>query len=141
MAGFTLSDGEQSLSNADASFYNNDPTDPNSAFYVPPSGTYQANSGAVVPTSTPSTLGTTPTASTTNTDTSTAIPTTSTSILGGVMSAMNPLSGFKLPSLENVIFLIVGIILIAAGLFAFKQTQNVIETGGRIAKNAALLAP
>jgi hypothetical protein len=43
-------------------------------------------------------------------------------------------------SLENWAVIIVGLILIAAGLFSFRQTQSVINLGGRIAKRGTELA-
>ena len=43
-------------------------------------------------------------------------------------------------SLEDGIFIVVGIILIAAGLFTFKGTQNIIVSTARAAKGATKAA-
>lgn len=40
-------------------------------------------------------------------------------------------------ALEDVVVIVVGVILIAAGVFSFKQTQTVIETGSRIGRKIA----
>ena len=43
-------------------------------------------------------------------------------------------------TLEGAVIIIVGLILIAAGLFSFKQTQTLITTVGRTAKRGAEIA-
>lgn len=58
----------------------------------------------------------------------------------GAPNADNPSGGQKSVlgiHLQDVVVIIVGIILIAAGLFSFKQTQTVIETGTKLGKKAA----
>jgi hypothetical protein len=40
---------------------------------------------------------------------------------------------------ENIIFIVVGILLIAAGLFAFKQTQTIIQGATKVASKGAEL--
>ena len=41
---------------------------------------------------------------------------------------------------SRLIILIIGVLLIAAGLFSFKATQTVIQTGARVGRRAAELA-
>jgi hypothetical protein len=41
---------------------------------------------------------------------------------------------------SRLMFLIIGLLLIGAGVFAFKTTQTVIETGTKVVKGAAALA-
>jgi hypothetical protein len=65
-------------------------------------------------------------------------PTSSTPSLGAVakaaLTAVNPFSGaFGLPDLEDTIFVVLGLLLIAAGLFAFKGTQTIIQRGASVA--------
>lgn len=52
----------------------------------------------------------------------------------GLMSSLNPFSGF---SISRIILLILGIISFGAGLLAFKQTQDIIETGTGVVKTGA----
>ena len=63
---------------------------------------------------------------------------------GQVASALNPFSGaskvwsaITAHSLEDYVLIIVGIVLIAAGLFSFKQTQIVVDKVSGVAKKAA----
>lgn len=61
----------------------------------------------------------------------------------GAPNADNPTGGQKSVlgiHLQDVVVIIVGIILIAAGLFSFKQTQTIIQTGGKIGKRIAAIA-
>lgn len=62
-------------------------------------------------------------------------------LLLGPLSALIPgnNSGLSTLNLARIVVLIVGIILIAAGLFAFKQTQTIIEGGTRAVKKGAEL--
>lgn len=50
-----------------------------------------------------------------------------------------PVAGSKI-SVQNIVVILIGIILIGAGLFSFKQTQNIITTGGNIVRRGAELA-
>lgn len=50
------------------------------------------------------------------------------------------LGGFHLPSLEDTVFIVLGLILIAAGVFAFKSSQTIIETAGRFGARASEVA-
>jgi hypothetical protein len=43
-------------------------------------------------------------------------------------------------NLENLVFIILGLMLITAGVFSFKQTQTVIREGGGAAATAAAAA-
>lgn len=61
----------------------------------------------------------------------------------GAPNADNPSGGQKSVlgiHLQDLVVIIVGIILIAAGLFSFKQTQTIIQTGGKIGKRVAEVA-
>ena len=40
-------------------------------------------------------------------------------------------------NIENLVFIILGFMLIAAGIFSFKQTQTIIREGGKAAAAAA----
>jgi hypothetical protein len=42
--------------------------------------------------------------------------------------------------LEDLIFIVLGLLLITAGVFSFKQTQTIIREGGRAAATAAAAA-
>lgn len=57
--------------------------------------------------------------------------------IGAAKSATGVLSALKSRSLEDYTVIIVGLLLVAAGLFAFKQTQTLITTIGKTARNAA----
>lgn len=79
-----------------------------------------------------------------------------TGILGALNKGMNALDSFTgAPnadnpqgaqksafgvSLHDIVVIVVGIILIAAGVFSFKQTQTVIETGTRVGRRIAEVA-
>lgn len=78
-----------------------------------------------------------------------------TGVLGAINKAMNALDSFTGASnvdnpagsksvfgisLEDIVIILVGIILVAAGVFAFKQTQTVIETGTKIGKRISEVA-
>ena len=114
-------------------------SNPASPFYVPPTGTYQNNAGAIVPMNTPSSTFKTPTLP--------ALPTIQA--VGGaavnaatnavVQSSSSPslFSGLTGFNMEDIVFIILGFLLIAAGIFAFKGTQQLIASGGKIAEVAA----
>lgn len=57
--------------------------------------------------------------------------------LGAVKGAISAASFFSDP--ERLLTAIVGLILVAAGVFAFKQTQTIIATTGKVAKKGAEL--
>lgn len=66
------------------------------------------------------------------------------STASSLLSALNPLSGlnsalnpFANHSLEDFVTLGVGILLIAAGIFAFKTSQTVIQVAGKAASRVA----
>lgn len=145
---FTLEDGEAELQSSASRFYANNPNDPQSAYYVPPAGMMQNNAGQVVPISPAQTFAS---------PTSTATPTTNSTpqqltyddlkniaINGGqgksLLDKAMEKAGFSLPSLEDTIFIIVGLILIGAGVFAFKQTQSVINIATGAAKGVGKIA-
>jgi uncharacterized membrane protein len=129
-------------------FYSQDASNPASYLYVPPVGTYQNDAGQIVSKSTPNTTlpATAPTSLATEQSTLSKIGTALSSSLNPLAGVGNLLMGnganstFHLPSLEDVVVIIVGFVLIAAGVFAFKSTQTIIQTGGRIARGAAGLA-
>lgn len=89
------------------------PTNPASIFNTAPS------SPTVVPT--------TPTAS--------ASPSAASSATGVLTSIWNVITG----NIENGIFVILGLLLIAAGIFAFKTTQTVVQVAGKAATRATEL--
>lgn len=41
--------------------------------------------------------------------------------------------------LEDIIFIVLGLMLVAAGIFSFKSTQTVVETAGKMSAKAAEL--
>jgi fucose permease len=57
--------------------------------------------------------------------------------IGAAKSATGVLASLKARSLEDYVTIIVGLLLVGAGLFAFKQTQTLITTIGKTARNAA----
>ena len=100
-------------------------------------------SGSIVP------LGQLPTVNYGTPIPSTSSPTQSESVLskaGNALLGMTPFgimgksSSGKTLSLEDYVFIVLGIILIIGGVFAFRSTQNVIEVGGKLAAKAAATA-
>jgi hypothetical protein len=59
------------------------------------------------------------------------------SISSKVASFFSGGSGFTLPSLEDSIFILLGLLLIAAGVFAFKTSQTIIQTAGKLSTHVA----
>ena len=57
--------------------------------------------------------------------------------LGAITKAILPWSGIDL---EDTIFIVVGLILVAAAVFSFKGTQTVVQTVSRTASKAAEIA-
>ena len=144
--GYSLVDGSAAISN-EQNWLSLPASDPNSPFFVPPVGTYQNNTGAIVPRSTPSQIFSTPsTQSTTNfTPEQTSAMNEDASTVAGQgispstvqsMATNGVLSTLAKLTVENIVFIIVGIIMIAVGLLAFKQTQTVIDLGGKAVKAA-----
>lgn len=124
------------LSSVPNPFYVNDPSNPDSAFYVPPAGSYQNDAGKVV------------SKNTTNTAAGGLLTTKSyldqiKELLGGTIpNSVGEVAGNLTKTilgidLEDIIFIILGILLIAAGVFAFKQTQVVIQRGAALTRTAA----
>jgi hypothetical protein len=62
--------------------------------------------------------------------------------VGGVaMDATKSVASHPHPNLlEDIAIGFIGLLLIAAGIFAFKETRTVIQTGGRLAGKAATIA-
>jgi hypothetical protein len=50
------------------------------------------------------------------------------------------LSGTSGISLEDIVFVLLGLLLIAAGVFAFKSSQTIIQTAGKYASKASEVA-
>lgn len=66
---------------------------------------------------------------------------TGSSFLSGLVPGSNLFSGGFFSNPERLLTAVVGLILIAAGLFSFRQTQTLIRVGGKAAaKGAELLA-
>lgn len=73
--------------------------------------------------------------------------TTTPTVSTGVISALGTYLGFPTTNVSGVntssnfltrgVFIALGMMLVAAGIFAFKQTQTVIQTAGKIAEVAA----
>jgi hypothetical protein len=123
-----------SIAQSSDPFYSTDSSNPESAFYTPPVGTYQSNTGAVVPNTTlSSTFPTAPTLVSPSTASSAA---TASSSPGIVATAKHAISS----NLENIIFILLGLMLIAAGIFSFKSTQTIISTTGKYAAKAGEVA-
>lgn len=103
----------------------------NDAYTQPISTTQSDESGLTIPNvASPSvpTTGSNPTASTTAgaIDTGTGVLTSIWSVITG--------------NIENGVFVVLGLLLIAAGVFAFKSTQQAIGTAGRLGARAAEVA-
>lgn len=122
-----------SVQNANTELAQND-APPNLLFYNP-SNTGLATLGAPIP-STPTAPATTPASSPPTSGGSKAAQ-TAASIAGNVGSILT--GGLLTP---RYIYLILGLLLIGAGIYSFKTTQTIIQTGTKVAKGtAALLAP
>lgn len=75
------------------------------------------------------------------------VPAGVSSLINSAQSAVSGAASGWLASLEsylashaqNVVLVVIGIILIAAGLFSFKQTQTVVNTASRVGKRVAAL--
>lgn len=125
-------------------------SDPASLLYQPPSGYYQNDAGQLVPNSQANTPATTTPVP--NTTSSSGIPLFSpmeqailSKAFGGTPGAPSISQAAGTPtffghSLEDLTIIVVGMILIAAGLFAFKSTQTLITTVGRGARRGAEIA-
>jgi hypothetical protein len=135
-------------------FYQNNPSNPSSAFYVPPTGYYQNDAGQLVPNSTPATNY--PTTASALASTNNSMPTMVSAqpigkmqqtamdvgnAFGGLSdSTNNAIATIFNHSLEDWIFIVLGLMLIAAGIFSFKQTQQLIQTSGQLAGKVAEVA-
>lgn len=62
-----------------------------------------------------------------------------TAISNGITGAVKSFFGNLTFTLEDFLFIFIGTLLIAAGIFAFKSTQTVIQTGGKLGVKAAEL--
>lgn len=150
----SLADGAAELTDQFATLPASNPASP---FYQPPPGYYQDNNGNLVSNGTPSHTFATPSGVSTSTA-STGLGSDG-SLLGGIQDARKSLLplvtsvagvGVSVDNylskkifgigLEDFIFIAIGIILISAGLFSFKQAQTVINTGARAVKGAASIA-
>lgn len=62
----------------------------------------------------------------------------------GAANSSNPNGNQQIPflgiSFHDAVVVLIGIILVAAGVFAFKQTQTIINTGGKFVKKGAAVA-
>lgn len=73
-------------------------------------------------------------------ETETVVP-SNTGAFASIVSAVGFVENlFTGPNLENIIFIFLGILLIGGGIFAFRSTQTIISTGGRLAGRAAEVA-
>lgn len=108
--------------------------DTSSPLYIPPTGTYQNDAGQIVPktlTNTPAYIsGENPTA-----PNSSVFSIGSTTGDTGLLSVSQKTlkSIWDGTTLEDIIFIVVGIILIIAGVFGFDSTRSVITQSGKIA--------
>lgn len=131
---FTLPTLSQDFSQLPAS-------DPASAFYVPPTGSYQNDAGAVIPVSQTNTVSQmTPTQ---------MAAAAQANLISGINKngfSSNPGFAFGAPviksffgnlAIESIVFMILGLLLIAAGVFGFKQTSNIITSAGKTAAEVA----
>lgn len=104
-------------------------SDPRSPYYLPPPGYYQNDAGQVVPNSTPNipvpisapTFSSDPIGAINNT-VSNAVQSTADKITGGLSidSFLNTGN-----SLENIVFILVGLILIAGGVYALASSKAI----------------
>jgi hypothetical protein len=79
-------------------------------------------------------------ATTTTPVTQTSTPNTQASsipLIGKVTGAVKSYIGIPNFTLEDTIFILLGLLLIAAGIFSFKESQTVVQTLGRAGKKAA----
>jgi hypothetical protein len=106
-------------------FNSADPTNPASYLYVPPVGTYQNDAGQIVSKSTPNVSST---------------PSTVPSLWKQLATGTGQGAGFHLPSLQDATVILVGLILIAAGVFSFKTAQSIIVNTGKLAAKTSELA-
>lgn len=113
-----------------------------SPFYLPPPGYIQADNGQIVPQGTlnqsslPPLPGMTGAISSAN----------SGGVIGTAQKAFNSVKGFLTPSnvsktlfgidLEDGVFIVLGLLLIAAGIFAFDKTRDIVVGGARAATEA-----
>jgi hypothetical protein len=106
-------------------------TNTSDPYYLPPTGYYQNDAGALVPMNTLS-AG------------SQAAPSTSSSSSPSWLNYLNPTyAGTKVASLfggsasaltiEDYVFILLGVVLIIAGVFGFDKTQSVIVSAGTTA--------
>jgi len=62
----------------------------------------------------------------------------SSGIFSGISNSVQSI--FSPSNIENLIFVLLGLLLIAAGIFSFKTTQTVITTAGKYGAKAAEVA-
>ena len=106
--------------------------DTESPLYLPPSGYYQADDGSIVPMNTPSSTAaktTTPSSGSGGLFDPSAALQKAKAFLGLANSASGLATGGKY-TLEDTLFLVIGLILIVAGIFGFEKTATVIQTVG-----------
>ena len=97
-------------------------TDTANPYYLPPTGYYQNDAGALVPKNTPAAPSSSP--SWLNYLNPTYAGTKVASLFGGSASAL---------TIEDYVFVLLGVILIIAGVFGFDKTQSVIVSAGTTA--------
>jgi hypothetical protein len=132
LSNFSLPSLDQLQSVSQVPFSQIPASDPASPFFVPPAGMMQNDAGQVVPVgaSTPST----PSSSDMSLSDFNPLTTIYTGLIKPVTDSFSNTGKQILGiDLEDVIFIVLGLLLIAAGLFAFKGTQTIIQKGANIA--------
>jgi LPXTG-motif cell wall-anchored protein len=76
----------------------------------------------------------------TTTPVTTPIPAAVSSAASSATTALTSIWGVLTGNIENAIFVLLGLLLIAAGIFAFKSTQTIISTGTKFGAKAAEVA-
>jgi hypothetical protein len=90
--------------------------------------------GIVAPTDSPQSTATIPSIPSVGTVPTQSISTTATTPASSTMSAAQ-----KSSLIENIVFAVLGILLIAAGIFSFKTSQTIVQVAGKAASKGAEL--
>jgi hypothetical protein len=88
----------------------------------------------------PATPSLTPAIPSTGTSTPVATPVATTATATAKGSVFSTVLGLIESNVENVIFVLLGLMLIGAGIFSFKGTQSVVSTAAKYGSKAAEVA-
>jgi hypothetical protein len=137
----TLADGQAALNSQVNSILSG-----NSSYYSPDQTisqigqTYSGSSNGNWANNVAKYLGVTPSTTLTQAQAQAQVSSALSGLWAGLTGSIpNPLSGNS-NYLEDIVLIVVGVVLVGAGLFAFKGTQTVVETVGRTARRASEIA-